>query len=88
MKIVVLAGGISTERDVSLSSGSEIYKALKRKGHQVILLICFSDCPVSMDILKNCLIPRLTGRHPSAVFRKKPPTCTKSRPDVPDTAAS
>lgn len=38
MKIVVLAGGISTERDVSLSSGSNIYKALKKNGHDVILL--------------------------------------------------
>ncbi len=38
MKIVVLAGGISTERDVSLSSGSMIYKALKQKGHNAILL--------------------------------------------------
>ena len=41
MKIVVLAGGISTERDVSLSSGTGIYKALKAKGHQVILLDVF-----------------------------------------------
>lgn len=38
MKIVVLAGGTSTERDVSLSSGSKIYRALKNHGHQVILL--------------------------------------------------
>jgi len=38
MKIVVLAGGTSTERDVSLSSGSQIYYALKRKGLQAILL--------------------------------------------------
>lgn len=38
MKIVVLAGGISTERDVSLSSGAMIYRALKKRGHQVILL--------------------------------------------------
>lgn len=38
MKIVVLAGGTSTERDVSLSSGGMIYKALKKKGHQAILL--------------------------------------------------
>ncbi len=37
MKIVVLAGGISTERDVSLTSGSMIYQALKDR-HQVILL--------------------------------------------------
>lgn len=38
MKIVVLAGGTSTERDVSLSSGSKIYYALKARKHQVILL--------------------------------------------------
>ena len=38
MKIVVLGGGISTERDVSLSSSRMIYKALKKKGHQAILL--------------------------------------------------
>jgi D-alanine-D-alanine ligase len=38
MKIVVLAGGTSTERDVSLSTGSMIYKALKSRGHRVVLL--------------------------------------------------
>lgn len=38
MKVVVLAGGTSTERDVSLITGSGIYKALKKNGHQVILL--------------------------------------------------
>lgn len=38
MKIVVLAGGISTERDVSLVTGSMIYNALKEKGHELVLL--------------------------------------------------
>ena len=38
MKIVVLAGGISAERDVSLSTGGMIYRALKSKGHQAVLL--------------------------------------------------
>ena len=38
MKVVVLAGGTSTERDVSLITGSGIYKALKKNGHQAILL--------------------------------------------------
>ena len=38
MNIVVLAGGISTERDVSLSSGTMIYRALKERGHNAILL--------------------------------------------------
>ena len=38
MKIVVLAGGLSPERDVSFSSGSMVYRALKENGHQVIML--------------------------------------------------
>ncbi len=38
MKITVLAGGTSTERDVSLSTGMMIYRALKTRGHQVVLL--------------------------------------------------
>lgn len=38
MKVVVLAGGTSSERDVSLSTGKMIYNALKTKGHKVILL--------------------------------------------------
>lgn len=41
MKVVVLAGGISTERDVSLISGRMIYQALQKKGHQIILLDVF-----------------------------------------------
>ncbi len=41
MKIVVLAGGISTERDVSLSTGRMIYQALRKNGHRVILLDSF-----------------------------------------------
>lgn len=44
MKVVVLAGGTSTERDVSLSSGSMIYKALKENGHQAILLDVYLGC--------------------------------------------
>lgn len=38
MKVVVLAGGTSTERDVSLSSGTMIYRALKENGHQALFL--------------------------------------------------
>ncbi|MBR6307953.1 MAG: D-alanine--D-alanine ligase [Lachnospiraceae bacterium] len=41
MKIVVLAGGTSTERDVSLVSGAKIYKALKENGHKCVLLDVF-----------------------------------------------
>lgn len=38
MKIVVLAGGYSPERDVSLSSGCLIANELMDRGHQVLLL--------------------------------------------------
>jgi D-alanine-D-alanine ligase len=38
MKIVVLAGGLSPERDVSLSSGSLIANSLMESGHEVLLL--------------------------------------------------
>ena len=41
MKVVVLAGGVSTERDVSLVSGGKIYKACVANGHQTVLLDCF-----------------------------------------------
>jgi D-alanine-D-alanine ligase len=36
MKIIVLLGGFSPERDVSIESGRSIFEALKRLGHQVI----------------------------------------------------
>ena len=41
MKIIVLAGGLSPERDVSLSSGSLIANALIENGHEVMLLDLF-----------------------------------------------
>lgn len=41
MKIVVLAGGTSTERDISIVSGTGICGALRKKGHQAILADIF-----------------------------------------------
>ena len=38
MKILVLAGGISPERDVSLDSGRCVFEALRERGHDVELL--------------------------------------------------
>ena len=37
MKIVVLAGGLSTERNVALTSGTGICRALRRRGHKVLV---------------------------------------------------
>ena len=41
MKIVVLCGGTSTERDVSLVTGREVCKALRSKGHKAVLIDVF-----------------------------------------------
>lgn len=42
MKIVVLAAGTSTEREVSIVSGTNVCKALRSKGHRRFLLEYFS----------------------------------------------
>ncbi len=41
MKIVVLAGGTSTEREISIVSGTGICKALRQKGHRAVLVDIF-----------------------------------------------
>lgn len=54
MKIVVLAGGFSPERDVSLTSGSLIANALMQNGHRVLLLDVYEglhDLPADPDTL-------------------------------------
>lgn len=41
MKITVLCGGISTERDVSLKTSSRVANALSGKGHDVVMIDVF-----------------------------------------------
>lgn len=36
MKIAVIFGGMSSERDVSIASGAQVFKALRSRGHEVI----------------------------------------------------
>lgn len=43
LNIVILAGGLSHERDVSLKSGSSVKKVLRSLGHQVTVLDVDSD---------------------------------------------
>ena len=50
LNIVVLAGGLSGERDVSLSSGAKVTEALRERGHRVALVDLYMgledyDCP-------------------------------------------
>lgn len=71
MKITVLAGGLSPERDVSLTSGSLIANALRRRGHSVALIDVYLGCELPDD--------------PDALFTEAPsPTCSvgQTEPDL------
>ncbi len=64
MKIVVLAGGLSPERDVSLTSGSLIANALMDKGHDVVMA----------DVYEGLMLPDNIDdvfHKPADVFRYK-----------------
>ena len=41
MRVLVLAGGLSPERNVSLSSGAMVCQALRERGHQAALMDLF-----------------------------------------------
>lgn len=69
MKIVVLAGGLSPEREVSLSSGSMIANALREAGHSTVLV----------DVYEGI---QLAGE-PELLFKDK--TATPYSYKVPDT---
>ncbi|MDX2390952.1 D-alanine--D-alanine ligase, partial [Streptomyces sp. DK15] len=46
MRIVILCGGESAERDVSLASGSSVARALLERDHQVVLVDPGAEEPV------------------------------------------
>lgn len=57
MDIVVLAGGLSSERDVSFKSGEMVAKALRAKGHRALVLDVFmgysdKECDIT-DIFEH-----------------------------------
>lgn len=52
MKIVVLAGGLSSERDVSLTSGSYICKTLLTQGHDAVLVDLYMGLDYPSDQLE------------------------------------
>ena len=55
MNIVVLAGGISTEREVSIVSGTGVCQALRKKGHRAILVDVFcGDARVASECIEDC----------------------------------
>ena len=41
MNIAVICGGLSSERDVSITSGTNAARALREQGHKVVLVDLF-----------------------------------------------
>ncbi|HIP92277.1 MAG TPA: D-alanine--D-alanine ligase, partial [Thermotoga sp.] len=53
MKVTVLMGGISREREISLRSGERVVEALKKLGYDVTPLDVKEDFFEKIDILKK-----------------------------------
>ena len=57
MKIVVLAGGLSPERNVSLSSGCKVCAALRERGHEVAFIDMYLGTQEAPEALFGAPIP-------------------------------
>jgi len=61
LRIVVLAGGVSSEREVSLESGACVVAALKQRGHRVLqfdpAILALHEIPRSTEVI----LPMLHG---------------------------
>lgn len=87
MNIIVLAGGLSTERDVSLSSGAGICKVLLEKGHNAFLLDVYMGFPYDSGRLDEVFKLPDHGLSIAAGIRTTEPdleAIKASRPDQSD----
>ena len=57
MKIVVLAGGLSPERNVSLSSGSKVCQTLRDRGHEVAFVDMYLGTDAAPESLFGAPLP-------------------------------
>ncbi|HRU07137.1 MAG TPA: D-alanine--D-alanine ligase [Candidatus Brocadiia bacterium] len=63
LKIAVLMGGVSSEREVSLKSGRAVFEALTRAGHDVIAIDLRAEDIAPLDGLTlDAVFPALHGR--------------------------
>ena len=68
MKIVVLAGGLSPERNVSLSSGSRVCQTLRDLGHEA----AFIDMYLGSDEVPEALFSAPVSADMTKVARQAP----------------
>lgn len=87
MKIIVLAGGLSPERDVSLTSGASICKTLREKGHQAFLMDVYFGFPYDQEKLEEVFDLPGGGMEIAEGIKTTMPdldALKKSRPDQSD----
>jgi D-alanine-D-alanine ligase len=85
MKIAVLFGGTSEERDVSIASGSEVVKALRSAGHEVIALDTATgvlDSAQEARLLRSAVAPLPPGREQLDMLANGDPTALTRAPEL------
>ncbi len=90
MDIIVLAGGLSSERDVSLTSGATITRALRENGHRAFLLDIYFGLDYDPDRLAEVFdlpdagLGIASGISPTMPDQETLDALKKSRPDQSD----
>ncbi len=87
MKIAVLFGGTSEERDVSIASGAQVVKALRERGHVVVAVDTatgvLSD-DAEQKLLSSGVAPLPPGAEKLDVLRTGDPTAITQAPELDD----
>lgn len=87
MKIIVLAGGLSTERDVSLVSAAGICRTLLEKGHDAFLLDVFMGLPDAPENLEDVFTLPGHGLEIAGNIAEEEPDLEAVRASRPDQSA-
>jgi D-alanine-D-alanine ligase len=85
MKIAVLFGGTSEERDVSIASGSEVVKALRSAGHEVVAVdtaMGVLDSAQEAKLLRSAVAPLPPGREQLDMLANGDPTALTKAPEL------
>ncbi len=85
MKIGVLFGGTSEERDVSIASGAEVVRALREAGHDVVAVDTANgvlDAAQEAELLKTGVAPEPPDRGRLDMLRTGDPTALTHAPEL------
>jgi D-alanine-D-alanine ligase len=85
MKVAVLFGGTSDERDVSIASGSQVVKALRSAGHEVLAVDTANgvlDPAQEVQLLRNEVSALPPGREDLDILATGDPTALTRAPEL------